>query len=355
MIQSRFIRTRKELEQIITLTEAERRWFDEAPLEALPFMISSYYASLIDPEDLNDPIRAQIVPRIEECAAGEGESDDPQQENSYSPHGRFVHRYTSRAALLVSDTCTTYCRHCFRRRFTGQSHAGISNDLVKKTSQYLASHTEVKELLITGGDPLTLSDSRLDEIITTLREAREDLVLRLCTRTPVTYPERVSDRLIHILKKHHTAPVYIMTQFNHPREITRESRTAVARFADNGFPLMNQSVLLRGVNDTSSTLAELCNTLVSIRVKPYYLFNGDMVRGTAHLRLPLGEAIRIEGELRGLLSGLAMPVVAVDLPEGGGKVPVGELYYRGEQERESTCSELLRAGRSCIGIPDPGS
>ncbi len=333
MAERTFIQSRDQLEQIIDLSESERRWFDQSPSSSLPFMVSSYYASLIDRDDPSDPIRAQIVPRIEECEAGRGESEDPQNENCYAPHERFVHRYRSRAALLVSDTCTSYCRHCFRRRFTGHEHTSVSEETVEKSARYLAEHREVKELLLTGGDPLTLSDSHIDALLEALRKERKDLVFRLCTRTPVTYPMRITEALIQVLKKHDSSPIYIMTQFNHPREITAESRSAIDLFVHNGFPVMNQTVLLKGVNDDTEVLTELCETLVSIRVKPYYLFNGDMVSGTGHLRLPLSRAIQIERELRMQLSGLAMPVVAVDLPEGGGKVPVGELYYRGETER----------------------
>ncbi len=331
MTDENFLHTREQLEHLIELSKEEERWFAEAPSEYLPFMVSSYYASLIDPEDPNDPIRAQVVPRIAEYRESFGESRDPQLEREYSPLERFVHRYPSRAALLVSDTCTTYCRHCFRRRFTGQTNSVIREDEVRAVSRYLQEHREIRELLITGGDPLTLSDGRLDRLFTTLREARSDLVFRLCTRVPVTYPSRVTDQLIGMLKKHRSAPIYIMTQFNHPREITGQSSRAVDRFADNGFPLMNQTVLLKGINDSTDVLADLCNALVSIRVKPYYLFNGDMVKGTGHLRTSLSCAIALEKELRNRLSGLAMPVVAVDLPHGGGKVPVGEMYYQGER------------------------
>ena len=332
MTESTFIHTQQELEQFIELQEHERQWFAQAPADALPFMASRYYASLVDRDDPSDPIRAQIVPRLEECSHRTGETEDPQMEYRYSPHPGLVHRYHSRAALIVTDTCTSYCRHCFRRRLTGREKNRISEEQVSASVRYLAEHPQVKELLITGGDPLTLSDSALDSLITRIREKRRDLVLRICTRAVVTYPMRVTDNLIRILKKHSTAPMYLMTQFNHPREITKESTQAVARFVDNGFPAMNQSVLLRGVNDDAQVLSDLCNQLVAIRVKPYYLFNGDMVSGTGHLRLPLSEAIRLEQELRGRLSGLAMPVVAVDLPYGGGKVPIGVPYYRGEQE-----------------------
>ncbi len=338
MTESTFIRTRHELEHYIDLQEEEMKWFSEAHTDTLPFMTSRYYASLVDRNDPHDPIRAQIVPRIEECSGSDtgsgkaGESRDPQMEYRYSPLPGLVHRYRSRAALLVTDTCTSYCRHCFRRRLTGRERSHISEEQVDAVSRYLEKHLDVKELLLTGGDPLTLSDSALDSLISRIRERRSDLILRICTRAVVTYPMRVTDRLIGILKKHSTAPMYLMTQFNHPREITAESTRAVNRFVDNGFPAMNQSVLLRGVNDDAQVLSDLCNQLVAVRVKPYYLFNGDMVSGTGHLRLPLAEAIQLERELRGLLSGLAMPVVAIDLPDGGGKVPIGAPYYRGEQE-----------------------
>jgi lysine 2,3-aminomutase len=330
MMRTHFIQTKEDLEQYITLTKEEQRWFEHVKGDSLPLRITHYYASLIDKADVNDPIRRQVVPTIFETQFTPTESNDPLSEINHSPFPRLIHRYDNRVALLVSDFCATYCRHCFRRRFTAKQDAIVTDDELIHICEYLSTHTQIKEMLLTGGDPLMVNNNRLEHIIGKIRESRSDLVLRLCTRIPATFPQRVSIDLITMLKKFSSAPVVVMTQFNHVREITAESKRAVSLFVENGFPLFNQTVLLQGVNDNIETLVSLMNTLVSIKVKPYYLFQGDMVEGTSHVRLPLDRAIEIEEQLRKNLSGLAMPVVAVDLPNGGGKVPLSSSYYLGK-------------------------
>ncbi|NCB02391.1 MAG: KamA family radical SAM protein, partial [Spirochaetia bacterium] len=238
-------------------------------------------------------------------------------------------------ALLVGDYCASYCRHCFRRRFTAKQEAIISKDELEIVASYVANHLEIKEMLLTGGDPLMVNDEKLSLVISRVRMSRSDIVLRLCTRVIVTYPNRITESLITMLKSHSSSPIYVMSQFNHPREITEESKRAVSLFVENGFPVMNQTVLLRGVNDNVDVLEELMNSLVSIKVKPYYLFQGDMVEGTGHLRLPIDQALSIEKELRLRLSGLAMPTVAVDLPHGGGKVSLSGPSYKGKKDEKT--------------------
>lgn len=344
------VTTRAELETYLELTESEQQWFSTQG-DTLPLLISRYYLGLIDPNDPDDPLRRQVVPSVQEFQIEQLEVSDPLAEVSHSVFPRLVHRYANRVALLVTDTCATYCRHCFRRRFTASECSTITASELDAIVRYLQEHTEVKEMLLTGGDPLTLSDTHLERIITTIRQGRSDLVLRLCTRMPATFPMRVTEKLMTILKRHTSSALYVMTQFNHWREITSESRQAVARFVDAGIPVMNQTVLLRGVNDDVDTLERLMDTLVSIRVKPYYLFQGDLVGGTAHLRVPLAQGLRIEAELRRRLSGLAMPIYAIDLPEGGGKVPLGASYLRGKDKdglwEFSTVSKEIRR------YPDP--
>ena len=318
------VRTRQELSEFLILTDDERSWFDES--HALPLGISRYYLSLINPNDPSDPIRRQVVPTCHESEMDRAELSDPLAEVSYSVTDRLIHRYANRVAFLVTDRCATYCRHCFRRRFTGASGGSVRKPDVDEAAQYVSDHPEVKEILFTGGDPFTLSDDKLDDMIGSFRERRPDLIIRLCTRTPATFPQRITDELIAVIKKHDTAPFYLLTQFNHPRELTPQSRRAVDRFVDAGIPALNQTVLLRGVNDNADILEELMNTLVSMRVKPYYLFQGDLVNGTAHFRVPLETGFKLEAELRRRLSGLAMPTYAVDLPQGGGKIPLGARY-----------------------------
>ena len=351
LMESRdFVTTREELESVLVLSEHESRWFS-VHQGALPLRISRYYLDLIDPEDPDDPLRRQVVPSWYETVHDGQGNLDPLAEVFHSPLSRLIHRYENRVALLLTDRCATYCRHCFRRRFTASGEQGISDDELHKVLSYLAEHTEIREILLTGGDPLTLSDSRLASILDALRAVRNTLVLRLCSRMPVTYPFRVTDRLIDLLSRHTKPALYLMLQFNHHREITPQSVEAVARFVDSGIPVMNQTVLLRGVNDDVETLEQLMNDLVSIRVKPYYLFQGDLVDGTSHLRVPLEHGLALERELRGRLSGLAMPTYALDLPEGGGKVPLGTSYLRnsdgnGSWEFSTVHGELRR-------YPDP--
>ena len=328
------ITTQEELAKVLTLTDAELRWFS-LHTHSLPLRISRYYLSLINPDDPCDPLRRQVIPSIEEEIGINDESLDPLAEISHSVFPRLVHRYENRVAFLVTDRCATYCRHCFRRRFTAGELSRASDAEVKEIADYIAAHREVKEMLLTGGDPLMLSDVQLEKLLSTLRSARSDLVLRLCTRMPATFPMRITDSLITIIS-HYTQPaLYVMTQFNHDREITKESIAAVNRFVDAGIPVMNQTVLLRKVNDNVDTLERLMNALVAIRVKPYYLFQGDLVGGTAHLRVPLETGLTLERELRKRLSGLAMPTYAIDLPEGGGKVPLGTSYLKGKDAQGS--------------------
>lgn len=332
MILHKTISTREEVEKYLRLSENEIRWFEQTEA-SLPFLVSTYYLSLIDPDDPHDPLRRQVIPSIEESEIQECELLDPLQEVSHSPLNRLIHRYDNRVALLVTDRCATYCRHCFRRRFTATEKSVISDKEVKEVTIYLANHKEVKEMLLTGGDPLLLSDEKLRNLITQIREKRADLTLRLCTRVLATYPMRITKELVETLVAIGSHPMFVMTQFNHPKEITTESVQSLSLFIERGFPIMNQSVLLKGVNDDVDTLEELMNLLVSHRVKPYYLFQGDLVEGSSHLRVPLEKGVEIERELRRRLSGLAMPQYALDLPHGGGKVPLNSTYLesRGEE------------------------
>jgi lysine 2,3-aminomutase len=325
------VRTLEELYRLLPLTAQEKSWTGGDC--SLPLGISRYFLGLIDPHDPQDPLRRQVVPTCHESSELSGESGDPLAEVSHTAAPRLIHRYHNRAAFLVTDTCATYCRHCFRRRFTGASGGKATLEDVSQAALYVASHPEIKELLFTGGDPFTLSDIQLEQMIQAFRTGRPDLLIRLCTRTPATFPERITATLITMLKRHTSAPFYLLTQFNHPREITPESRAAVALFVDAGIPALNQTVMLQGVNDEVDTLESLMNALVAIRVKPYYLFQGDLVRGTAHFRVPLAKGMALEAELRTRLSGLAMPVYALDLPDGGGKIPIGERYCEGRDEQ----------------------
>lgn len=328
------ITDRASLEALIPLTEEERRFFLADNQDALMMRIPRRYLSLIDPKAGRlDPIRIQAIPTAAEQQCLSTESPDPLCEDSWSLTDRLIRRYRSRAVFLANDQCAMYCRHCFRRRFAGDGGKSAAVEDIKRAAELLAQEPEVKELLISGGDPLLLSDQRIDQLLRLFSEARKDLVFRIGTRVPVTLPSRVDEGLLRVLT--HWAqehPLYIMTQFNHPRELDIEAVEALSLLYRAGVLLYNQTVLLSGVNDQTSTLEELFNKLVANRVKPYYLFQGDLACGTSHLRTPLSRCIELEDELRGRLSGLAMPHVAVDLPQGGGKVPLFSLRLIEQRE-----------------------
>jgi len=313
-----------------TLTERELAFFQyEGDADRLQFLVNPYYASLAKDRP-DDPIRRQFIPLIDEYDVKECELTDPLGEASYSPVPRLVHRYRDRVLLLVTDTCAMYCRHCFRRSFAGHEGRTVSPGEMDQVAAYLAEHREVNEILLSGGDPLTCSDGKLESILGKIRQVRPEMVIRMATRLPVVLPQRITDELADLL--HRYGPLWVVTQFNHPREITDQSRKALDRLVDRGIPVLNQSVLLRGVNDSVALLEELFQTLVRLRVKPYYLFQGDMAAGTSHLRVSLERGREIMKTLRTRISGLALPVYAVDMPGGGGKIPLTEDYAVGEDD-----------------------
>lgn len=324
------ITTLASLASKLELTEDEKH-FDEQDQSVLPVKIPSSFFELIDPADPHDPIRVQVVPTIYEHTEEKGETLDPLAEEKHAVTSRLIHRYANRVAFLTTDRCFIHCRHCFRRRFTGTFQGAATQEEIEEAAEYVANHPTIKEILFTGGDLFTLSDDQLKTMIHAFRSKRPDLIIRLCTRAVAAQPKRITTELVEMIKSFTTAPFFLMTQFNHPRELTKEAVEAVARFIDNGIPAMNQSVLLKGVNDDADTLEELCNTLLAHRIKPYYLFQGDLVSGTAHLRVSIEEGLKLEAELRRRLSGLAMPLYALDLPEGGGKIPLVTSYV-GEKE-----------------------
>ncbi len=314
----------EELGKIINLTEDEKNW-DENGRNTLPLLISDHLVTMLS----YPSIRRQFVPSREENIDDCG-TLDPQLECEYSVTDRLVRRYHNRAAFLVTDACFSYCRHCFRRRFSGSMVGPCSHYDIEKATAFLREHKEIKEVLLTGGDLFTLSDESLDYLLSSFKTAREDIIYRLCTRALTSNPDRFTESLFSVIEKHnHGAPFYLMTQFNHPEEITQKAEKAVLGFVRLGIPMMNQSVLLKGVNDNDEILTELSNKLLQNRIKPYYLFQGDLVEGTRHLRVPLSEGIKIEEKMRLSLSGLGMPTYMIDLPLGGGKVPVGREYLLG--------------------------
>ncbi len=323
------VTSEKDLEKLIDLTESERRWKEDGK-NTLPLLISDHIASMLG----IPAIRKQFVPDAQENTDTDG-TMDPLLEEKHENESRLIHRYHNRVAFLVTDRCFSYCRHCFRRRFTGTLTGPATEEEIEKAAVYVENHREVKEILLTGGDMFTLSDERLDHLLSTFKAHAPSVILRLCTRAVAVYPERFTDSLFSIIRKNQTgAPFYLMTQFNHPAELTEDAVRAVNGFLDLGIPAMNQTVLLRGVNDDADTLIELCNRLLYNRIKPYYLFQGDLVRGTQHLRVPVEKGLEIEKKMRTELSGLGMPQYTIDLPDGGGKVILTENHLIGKEGRE---------------------
>lgn len=292
--------------------------------EKYPMAITPYYASLIKTPDLSDPVFLMSVPQGQEMYAPDFLHADPLEEEEDMPVPGLVHRYRDRALLMATTMCSMYCRHCTRKRVAGYQESSISVQQLNEITAYLRAHPEIKDVIISGGDPLTMATSLLDRILMAVRSVPSVDIIRLGTRVPVVLPQRVTNELTQMLAKYH--PLWINTHFNHPNEITPESQAACARLANAGIPLGNQSVLLKGVNDSPHVMEELCRSLVRIRVRPYYLFQCDLVRGVEHFRTPLSRGIEIMEYLRGRLSGLAIPVFVVDTPHGGGKIPILPNY-----------------------------
>ncbi|MFA6185864.1 MAG: KamA family radical SAM protein [Phycisphaerae bacterium] len=298
--------------------------FIPAVIKKYPMAITPYYASLIRKLDMSDPVFAMSIPQISELQDPACLSEDPLEENEDMPVPGLVHRYPDRALLIATTTCSMYCRHCTRKRVAGTRESTISPLRLKQVYEYLITHPEIHDVIISGGDPLTMNTDAIERILETLRSIPSVQIIRIGTRTPVVLPQRITDELVNILKKYH--PVWINTHFNHPNELTAQAVEACAKLADAGIPLGNQSVLLRGINDTPQIFEQLCRGLVRMRVRPYYLFQCDLVKGVEHFRTPLSRGIEIMEYLRGRLSGIAIPTFVVDAPHGGGKIPVLPNY-----------------------------
>lgn len=317
------ITTVEELKKYIPLTESEEEGVKEC-LKTLRMSITPYYLSLIDPTNANDPIRKQAIPVASELKVSEADLDDPLHEDGDSPVPGLTHRYPDRALLLITDQCAMYCRHCTRRRFAGQNDGAQPVDRIDKAIEYIRNTPVIRDVLLSGGDALLMSDERLEYIISKLREIPHVEIIRIGSRTPVVMPQRITDDLVNMLKKYH--PVWLNTHFNHPNEITKESIEACKKMADAGIPLGNQSVLLRGVNDCMHVMKKLVNDLVKIRVRPYYIYQCDLSNGIEHFRTPVSKGIEIIEGLRGHTSGYCVPTFVVDAPGGGGKTPVMPNY-----------------------------
>ena len=317
------IETLDQLKKYVHLTEEEQDGVMQT-LKTLRMAITPYYLSLINPDDPHDPVRRQCIPTAAETHQAEADLLDPLHEDEDSPTPGLTHRYPDRVLFLITDMCSMYCRHCTRRRFAGQTDHECGVDRIEKALEYIRNTPTVRDVLLSGGDALMVSDQRLEYIISELRKIPHVEIVRLGTRTPVVCPQRVTPELCAMLKKYH--PIWINTHFNHPNEITDESTRACEMLADAGIPLGNQSVLLRGVNDCVHVMKRLVNGLVKIRVRPYYIYQCDLSMGLEHFRTPVSKGIEIIEGLRGHTSGFCVPTFVVDAPGGGGKTPVMPQY-----------------------------
>ncbi len=305
--------------------DAEERTSLKETLKKFPLSITPYYMSLIDTQDYkNDPIYKQCFPNPSELIIKKHEMADPLAEDKDSPVPFLTHRYPDRVLMQVSNICSMYCRHCTRKRKVGDVDFIPDRQAVSKAIEYIKNTPRVRDVLLSGGDPLMLSDVQLDWILTELRKIPHVEVIRIGSRMPVVLPYRITDDLVNMLKKHH--PVWLNTHFNHPYEITQSSKKALAKLADAGVPLGNQSVLLAGVNDCPIIMKRLVQMLVANRVRPYYLYQCDLSEGLTHFRTSVGKGIEIIENLQGHTSGFAVPTYVIDAPGGGGKIPIMPNY-----------------------------
>jgi lysine 2,3-aminomutase len=286
--------------------------------------ITPYFFNLIDPADENCPIRQQVIPKIQETHTASWEMSDPCGEDSHSPVPGLVHRYPDRVLFLVTDRCASYCRYCTRSRLVSNASGYDFHPEFDKQIAYIAAHSEIRDVLLSGGDPLLLSDEKLESLLGRLRAIPHVEFLRIGSRIPTFLPQRITPELCAMLKKFH--PLFMSIHSNHPRELTTEVRDALGRLADAGIPLGNQSVLLKHVNDDADVMKALMQKLLMCRVKPYYLYQCDLIAGSAHLRASVAKGLEVMEKLRGHTTGYAVPQYVIDAPGGGGKVPINPEY-----------------------------
>lgn len=312
----------EDFEKILTLTESEKTALSQKGLFRVD--ITPYFASLIDPDNPLDPIRKQIIPTAGEISPFTGEMEDSLAEDAHSPVPGLVHRYPDRVLMLVTTQCASYCRYCTRSRIVGDPTQTFSSKDFEAQLDYLRQTPQVRDVLLSGGDPLTLAPKVLERLLSALREIPHIEIIRIGSRVPVFMPQRINDELCEMLQKYH--PLWLNIHVNHPNEITAELAEACDRLSRAGIPLGNQAVLLAGVNDDPHIQRRLVHDLVRIRVRPYYLYQCDLVHGAGHFRTPVGKGIEIIEALRGHTSGYAVPTYVVDAPGGGGKIPLNPNY-----------------------------
>ncbi len=316
------LNTTEEIGKVIPLTESETKALNSSGLFRVD--VTPYFISLINPDDPDDPVRRQIIPRAEELQAFTAMMEDSLSEDRHSPVPGLVHRYPDRVLMLVTTQCASYCRYCTRARIVGDPSAQFSRAEFELQIDYLKRTPQVRDVLLSGGDPLVLAPKVLEEILTRLSEIPHIEILRIGSRVPVFMPMRVTDELCDMLQKFH--PLWLNIHVNHPNEITKELAEACDKMSRAGIPLGNQSVLLAGINDNVHIQRQLVQSLIRMRVRPYYLYQCDLVEGVGHFRTPVAKGIEIMEGLRGHTSGFAVPQYTIDAPGGGGKIPVSPTY-----------------------------
>jgi len=340
------IRTVRRLQNILILSPDERQAL-EGNVTKLPVGVTPYYLSLIPADDPCHPLRRAVIPTVHEFITGPGEGDDPLGEEAQSPVPGLIHRYPDRVLFLVHDFCSTYCRYCTRSRVVGHGAVRPERSRFERMLAYIRSNPSIRDVILSGGDPLLLSDDRIEWLLSQLRLIPHVEVIRIGTKIPAVLPQRVTKRLINIVKRHH--PVWMSLHFMHPEECTSESQKACNMLADGGIPLGSQTVLLKGINDEVETMKRLMQNLMKMRVRPYYLYQCDPISGSAHFRTPVEKGLEIIRGLRGHTSGYAVPTYVIDAPGGGGKIPLLPESVIG---RSGDDLLLRNYERKCFSYPD---
>ncbi|MCE9626191.1 MAG: KamA family radical SAM protein [Deltaproteobacteria bacterium] len=321
----------EQLAEILPLTEEAK----ERVRHTLPkykFAVAPYYLSLVDPNNPECPIRLQSIPTEAELHIEAGEMDDPLAEDTDMPVPNVVHRYPDRVLVTITGVCSMYCRFCTRRRFVMDKEGHKERNEVDVICNYIGSHPEIRDVILSGGDALMMGTTMLVEIMSRIRAIPHVEILRIASKIPCVLPMRITDELVTTLKRF--KPLYFMTHFNHPYELTPEAKIACERLVDGGIPVMNQSVLLRKINSDAAIMKKLMQELLALRVKPYYIYQCDLSEGIGHFRTPVGKGIEIIESLRGHTSGLAVPEFVIDVPGGGGKIPVAPHYLISQSDKK---------------------
>ncbi|MDR3630894.1 MAG: KamA family radical SAM protein [Desulfocapsaceae bacterium] len=346
--------SRRQLEKIVRLSEDEKNSF-HFQNATLPVAITPYYASLIDPDNCEHPIRRTMIPVVNELLVSPGESSDPLQEECHSPVPGLIHRYPDRVLFLVTEYCSSYCRYCTRSRMVGRRKSGGRKQW-QAAIDYIAKTPAIRDVLLSGGDPLTLPDEEIDWLLGRLRQIPHVELIRIGSKAPIVLPQRVTQELVEVLKRHH--PLWMSIHCTHPVELTSETSEACTRLADAGIPLGSQTVLLAGINDSVETMRSLMHGLLKLRVKPYYLYQCDPILGSSHFRTPVSKGLELYQGLRGYTTGYAVPNYVIDAPGGGGKIPLiqetvvgrdgNDLLLRNYEGKIFRYPDTISASRSSV-------